>query len=145
MSDFVTFQLDGCGYATRIEEVREVVRLGALTRLPGMAPPLAGILDLRGVSLPVLDIRRTQSEEGDVLVLSSDGADYGFACDEVTAVLDASLLAPEESSTSPSALPGYVQQVLRGDGGAVFLVDLRAMAGDRALQLAREAVPAAAG
>ncbi|HVE97809.1 MAG TPA: chemotaxis protein CheW [Mycobacteriales bacterium] len=144
MTDYVTFRLDGCDYATRIADVREVVRLAELTRLPGMSAPLAGILDLRGTSLPVLDIRSREASPGDVLVLNVDGTDYGFACDRVTAVLDTGLLPPEEGgAASGGALPGYVEQVLRGPDGAVFLVDVKAMAGDRALQAARAALPEA--
>ena len=143
MSDYVTFRLDGCDYATRIEAVREVVRLEHLTRLPGMAEPVAGILDLRGTSLPVLDIRKTPSEEGDVLVLTVDGTDYGFACDQVSAVLDSALLPPEEGTAAAGgALPAYVDEVLRGPDGAVFLVDVRKMTGDAAVQAARAALPA---
>jgi len=145
MSDYVTFTLDGCDYATRIDRVREVVRLAALTRLPGMSAPLAGILDLRGHSLPVLDIRSGSSDTGDVLVLHTGGADVGFVCDRVTAVLEASLLASEDSGGGDAAtprpragiLPDYIEQVLRGPSGAVFLVDVEAMAGDLAMRAAQ--------
>ncbi len=139
MSDYVTFQLDGRSYATRIDEVREVVRLGELVRLPGMDHPLAGVLDLRGVSLPVLDIRDPPGGHGDVLVLSADGTDFGFVCDAVVAVVDTSALTPEESEIAQrGVLPQYVDTVLRGaDGNAVFLVDVRRMAGDDTAELVR--------
>jgi len=144
MSDFVTFTLDGCDYATRIDRVREVVRLADLTRLPGMTPPLAGLLDLRGQSLPVLDLRTEPSGVGDILVLELGGAGVGFACDRVTAVLESALLRPPEGGVdqeaSPSGvLPGYVEQVLRGPAGAVFLVDIEAMAREVAPTAARAA------
>lgn len=129
MSDYVTFRLDGRDFATRIELVREVVRLDVLVTLPGMTPPLAGVLDLRGVSLPVVDVRAVAGGPGDVLVLEGDGATYGFVCDAVSAVVGAEALVPEESNVR-DALPDYVEGVLRGAAGAVFLVDVRRMAGD---------------
>jgi chemotaxis signal transduction protein len=129
MSDYVTFRLDGRDFATRIELVREVVRLGALVTLPGMTAPLAGVLDLRGTSLPVVDIRAAGAGPGDVLVLHDDDATYGFVCDEVCAVVGVEALVPEESRVR-EALPEYVEAVLRGDAGPVFLVDVRRMAGD---------------
>lgn len=134
MSDYVTFRLDGRDYATRIGAVREVVRMAELVALPGMTAPLAGVLDLRGASLPVVDIRQERAgERGDVLVLTTDRAEYGFACDAVTAVVDSSELPAEASRVSESgAMPEYVEQVLRGSEGAVFLVDLARMAGDGA-------------
>ena len=128
MSDYVAFRLDGRDLATRIELVREVVRLSELVTLPGMTPPLAGVLDLRGLSLPVVDVRATPGGPGDVLVLEEDGAMYGFVCDAVSAVVGSETLAVEESRASES-MPEYVEAVLRGDAGPVFLVDVRRMSG----------------
>ena len=135
MSDYVTFRLGGRDFATRIELVREVVRLGELVTLPGMVPPLAGVLDLRGVSLPVVDVRAVPGGPGDVLVLHSDDASYGFVCDAVAAVVGAEALVPEDSRVG-DALPDYVEAVLRGDAGPVFLVDVRRMSGNVDLPVA---------
>lgn len=128
MSDYVTFQLDGRDFATRIELVREVVRLSELVTLPGMAAPLAGVLDLRGVSLPVVDVRAVPGGPGDVLVLAVDDRSYGFVCDAVSAVVGSETLVAEDTRARES-LPDYVEEVLRGTGGPVFLVDVRRMAG----------------
>lgn len=128
MSDYVTFRLDGRDFATRIELVREVVRLTSLVTLPGMSAPLAGVLDLRGISLPVVDVRSAAGGPGDVLVLEGDDGVYGFVCDAVSAVVGVDTLVPEESRVR-DALPEYVEAVLRGDAGPVFLVDVRQMAG----------------
>ncbi len=124
----VTFRLGQQEYATPLAEVREVVRLQGLADLPGMRPPLAGVLDLRGVSLPVVDVRAAPRPEGDVLVLQVDDGSYGFVCDSVAAVVGTETLVVEESRASES-LPAYVEAVLRGSAGPVFLVDVRAMAG----------------
>ena len=56
MSQLVTFVLGEREYATPLSVIREVVRLEGLADLPGMTPPLAGVLDLRGTALPVLDL-----------------------------------------------------------------------------------------
>lgn len=128
MSDYVTFKLDGRDLATRIELVREVVRLSELVTLPGMTAPLAGVLDLRGISLPVVDVRAVPGGAGDVLVLSDGDRDYGFVCDSVAAVVGAETLVVEDS-TARSSLPDYVEAVLRGTAGPVFLVDVRRMSG----------------
>jgi len=128
VSEYVTFRLDGRDYATRIELVREVVRMTSLVTLPGMSAPMAGVLDLRGASLPVVDVRSVPGSAGDVLVLDGDSGTYGFACDAVSAVVGTDLLVAEESRVRES-LPPYVEDVLRGDAGPVFLVDVRLMAG----------------
>jgi purine-binding chemotaxis protein CheW len=135
MSDYVTFSLGGRDFATRIELVREVVRLTELLTLPGMVPPLAGVLDLRGTSLPVVDVRTAPGTPGDVLVLSDGETTYGFVCDAVSAVVGSESLVPEEGRAR-DALPPYVEQVLRGSAGPVFLVDVRRLSGDVDLAVA---------
>jgi chemotaxis signal transduction protein len=127
MNGYITFRLAARELACRLNEVREVVRLAGLESLPGMTPPVSGVLELRGNPLPVIDLRLGSAEgsRGDVLVLA-DGADtVGVVVDQVTAVLDDDELAAS-SEDVPTGLPHYVVQVLRRDsGGPVLLVDLR--------------------
>lgn len=123
----VTFLLGTREYATPLSAIREVVRLEGLADLPGMTPPLAGVLDLRGTALPVLDLRRGDvADRGDVLVMES-GEDslIGVAVDRVRAVVDATELP--QAGGGGDELPSYVVEVLRGASGSVFLVDLPAM------------------
>ena len=129
----VTFALGRRDYATPLTAVREVVRLENLADLPGMAPPLAGVLDLRGTALPVLDLRvgATAESRGDVLVLErgqgeQDGS-VGVAVDRVTAVIGREELPPAGPGADEGVLPSYVVEVLRGKDGPVFLVDLERM------------------
>ena len=127
----ITFSLGRRDYATPLAAVREVVRLEGLADLPGMAPPLAGVLDLRGVALPVLDLRvgATADDRGDVLVLDRAGSEsgVGVAVDRVRAVVDRSELPSSGAGADEGVLPSYVVEVLRGRTGPVFLVDLEQM------------------
>jgi purine-binding chemotaxis protein CheW len=123
----VTFRLGEREYATPLVEVREVVRLQGLADLPGMRPPLAGVVDLRGTALPVLDLRPDRgAARGDVLVVQGEGEPVGVAVDRVRAVVDGGGLAPA-GGTDRDVLPDYVVEVLRGPDGVVFLVDLQRM------------------
>jgi purine-binding chemotaxis protein CheW len=134
VSEFVTFRLDGQRYATRIDMLREVVRLAALAELPGMRPPVVGVLDLRGTSLLVVDIRRNPTPGGgDVLVVGESEQEFGLACDRGTDVAGPDDLKPEAAQAdSGHALPAYVEGILRGPEGPVFLVDVRRMAAEYA-------------
>jgi chemotaxis signal transduction protein len=92
-----------------------------------MTPPLAGVLDLRGTALPVLDLRSAAARDGrgDVLVMEGDESPVGVAVDRVSAVVAEDELG--QGGAAGDELPSYVQQVLRGTSGPVFLVDLAAM------------------
>ncbi len=144
MSGLVTFQLGERDYATPLSAVREVVRLQGLADMPGMEPPLAGVLDLRGTALPVLDLRLDAGpdDRGDVLVLERgetvDGGTVGVAVDRVKAVVSRDELPPAGAATEDGVLPSYVVEVLRGATGPVFLVDL-----ERMVNAARKGVAAA--
>jgi len=145
----VTFRLGEREYATPLAEVREVVRLQGLADMPGMRPPLAGVLDLRGSALPVLDLRPgvDRGARGDVLVIdrgSSPAVDgdvassgqVGVAVDQVRAVVSTADL-PRAGAADRAVLPDYVVDVLRGERGVVLLVDLEAM-----VAAVRQPVPA---
>lgn len=123
----VTFVLGERQYATPLSAIREVVRLEGLADLPGMQPPLAGVLDLRGTSLPVLDLRITTDPDarGDVLVLEDEANPVGVAVDRVSAVVGEDELG--QGGAPGDELPSYVVRVLRNKTGPVFLVDLVAM------------------
>jgi chemotaxis signal transduction protein len=125
MNGYVLFRLGERRFVTKLDEVREIVRLSGLETLPGMRPPLAGVIVLRGAPLPVLDVRAAQqvgTDGGDVLVMDADGDAVGVAVDQVLAVLGADQLQSGEPPAK--ALPDYVVGVRRDAGGPLLLVDL---------------------
>jgi purine-binding chemotaxis protein CheW len=125
---YVMFRLGQRTFALRLDEVREIVRLEGLERLPGTRPPMAGVIVLRGNPLPVLDLRAsgTADDEGDVLVMDVVGDTVGVAVDQVLAVLSADDL-PESAEPAAKSLPSYVVGVRRNAGAPVLLVDLQRM------------------
>lgn len=60
MSDprkILTFEVCGERYGIRAGQVREVLRAVSVTRLPGAPDVVEGVIDLRGVVVPVIDLR----------------------------------------------------------------------------------------
>lgn len=134
MSGYVTFRMGGRELAGRLGEVREVVRATGIEPLAGARAPVTGLLVLRGLPLPIVDLRTAADAEdtGDVLVLAADESGVlGVAVDRVIAVLGPDDLVPLGSDEPrPSGLPPYVLEVRRDAAGrAVFVVAMRAMAG----------------
>jgi chemotaxis signal transduction protein len=126
---YVLFRLAEQTFATPLDEIREIVRLEGLERLPGSRPPLAGVIVLRGAPLPVLDVRGGAAEtpeadvRGDVLVMDVADDTAGVAVDQVVAVLAPDEL-PEAADAAPRSLPSYVVGVRRHAGQPVLLVDV---------------------
>ena len=125
---YVLFRLAEQTFATPLDQIREIVRLEGLERLPGSRPPLAGVIVLRGAPLPVLDVRASATDDaaavrGDVLVMDVAADIAGVAVDEVIAVLAPDEL-PEAADAAPRSLPPYVVGVRRHAGQPVLLVDV---------------------
>ncbi len=128
ITGYVMFRLGQRTFATALDEVREIVRLAGLERLPGVQAPLAGVIELRGAPLPVLDVRGPDApdDKGDVLVLDVEDDAVGVAVDQVLAVLPAEAL-PELTDRPAKVLPSYVIGVRSSKDGPVLLVDLQRM------------------
>jgi len=137
VSGYVTFLMGGRELAGRLAEVREVVRAVGIEPLTGARAPVTGLLTLRGVPLPVVDLRSAADPHdlGDVLVCIDEGASehevLGLAVDKVLAVLAEADLVPLDGDRPPQgSLPSYVREVRRNAAGLpVFVVSLRALAG----------------
>lgn len=141
---YVTFRLAGRVFAAPLDDVREIVRLTPPEPLPGMRPPLAGVVVLRGAPLPLFDLREAAGPagRGDVLVVQrTAGQPVGIAVDGAEAVL-----RPEElgdPTPAPEALPAYVVEVRPAPGGPLLLVDLQVLL-DTVAAGWREAAPVGA-
>jgi purine-binding chemotaxis protein CheW len=56
LRNVIVFALAGSRYAAELRWVREVITLGFVTEVPTSPPGLAGIFNLRGTIVPVLDL-----------------------------------------------------------------------------------------
>jgi chemotaxis signal transduction protein len=120
---YVLFAVGSTTFAVAVGEVREVIRAARLELLPGTAPYGRGLalVDVRGRSIPVVDLRESQDAPGDVL-LPVYRHHVGLVVDRVLAVRTPRDLGPEHDDV-PGALPSYARGVLRPvDGGAPVLL-----------------------
>ena len=56
VSQFLTFMLNGENYGINILNIREIIDLGRITQVPMMADYIAGVINLRGSVVPVVDL-----------------------------------------------------------------------------------------
>ena len=133
MSGYVTFVVDGRELASPLGEIREVVRATGIAPLTGARAPVTGVLELRGLPVPVVDLRgpADPGDRGDVLVLDTGDGVVGVAVDRVLAVLSGEDLVAVDAVVG-EAFPAYVTEIRQhadpSRPGPVLVVSLPAFA-----------------
>jgi purine-binding chemotaxis protein CheW len=116
--ELLGFMLSDEQYALDILEVKEIVRLHAITMVPRSPPWLKGIVTLRGVIVPIFDLRArlglAQIEHGpdSRIVVVYRGEEFaGLIVDRITQVMR----LPVEAIEPPPQTIGQVEaEYLRG-------------------------------
>ena len=121
---YVVFQVGTTAFSVSVVEVREIVRAARLELLPDSRASYGhgvALVDARGRSVPVVDLRSDRSRTGDVL-LPMWRHQVGLVVDRVLAVQTPRELVREHDDV-PAALPSYARGVLRPvEGGAPVLL-----------------------
>jgi chemotaxis signal transduction protein len=124
---YVVFLVAGTRFAVSVLEVLEVLRSAGLRVLPGSGHEIngraLGLVDARGHSVAVIDLRIDPEGPGDVLI-PVDAMHVGVVVDRVESVLDRESLRLEDGDVH--GLPAYARGVLRRpDGsGPVLLISM---------------------
>jgi purine-binding chemotaxis protein CheW len=106
---YLLFQLAGEKYGFPILQVREIISLESITRVPRTSECVLGVINLRGKVIPVMDLRTRfaieripATEETVIIVLQSELSDrmltIGAVVDDVQ---DVTLLRAEHVSAPP--------------------------------------------
>lgn len=115
---FCTFKLGGEWFGVEAGFVLEVLRTPGLSPIPLAPEPVAGLMNLRGQVLTVLNLRRRLGlpEQGPgkgamTVILKSKGEWIGLEVDGIGDVLDAESRFFEEP---PPTLTGRARDLIRG-------------------------------
>jgi len=129
-TDVVVFEIGPGRYAIPLADTVEFIRMPAIVPLPKAPAVIEGIFDLRGIVVPVLDIRRRfglsarAPRPADHLVVARSGMrQVALRADRVTGVvrLDAADIA--NPATIASRI-GYVTSVAKLADGLALIHDL---------------------
>ena len=117
-SQFCTFYVAGQLFGVRVEEVQEIIRDQATTRVPLAPPMVAGLINLRGQIVPIIDLRRClglgalhADAQLTHLVLTTDAGAVSLRVDEIGDVLDVEEGAFE---ATPDNLRGTARRLVSG-------------------------------
>jgi purine-binding chemotaxis protein CheW len=138
---FITFRVDGREYGVDIRCISEVKGWTETDSLPGMPYDTRGVLNLRGVVVPIYDIRArfgggaTEVDKTNVIIIVTIGErQVGMLADGVSDIIT---LSGGEVMPVPDVGDPLPQQVMAGlvtiEGRMVALLDLRQMFGEAGL------------
>jgi len=128
---FVAFVLDREEYGLPVESVREVLRVGEVTRVPQAPPHIRGVTNVRGSILPVVEIRTRiglppldPGPEARVVVLEVGERALGLLVDRVARVAKVRLgeIEPPPAEVV-TARTDYVVGVAKRPEGLLILLD----------------------
>ncbi|MFM5463933.1 chemotaxis protein CheV [Aeromonas simiae] len=118
-------------FAINVFKVREVVKVPPLTRLPGSRPNVSGIAHIRGVSVPVIDLRTSigmrpanDLRERNLIITEYNRSIQGFLVGQVDNIVNVSWthIQPPPSSTGRS---NYLTAIAKiEDKGVANLVEI---------------------
>jgi purine-binding chemotaxis protein CheW len=133
---YLSFSLDGERYAVSIEKVHEVLVYTHTTPLPGMDAFMKGIVNIRGVGIPVIDLRlmfgMQESPIGKdtaiiVMEIEHDGATavvgvFPDAVHEVVGLPESAIEPPPRFGSCPAT--DYIRGVGKNDDGFIVVLDI---------------------
>src|ERR1035438_1173502 len=133
-SQLVTFLLKDEEFGFDIMSVQEIIRLPKMAKVPRTPPFVDGVANLRGVVLPIIDMRtrfgmdRVEETDGTrVLVIDIDGVKTGLRVDrvkQVTRVLRSDIELPPPAIRGASS--NYLEGVVKLDKGQRIIMALNA-------------------
>ncbi len=134
--ELLTFALGGETYALDMTELREISRMREITELPRVPAFLLGVITLRGLVIPVLDLRRRMrlppvepSRETRILIVDQDGEPFGLVVDRVVRVERVDNPQIESAPLPSGVATDFVAGVARVEGELIVLLELAQVVG----------------
>jgi purine-binding chemotaxis protein CheW len=128
----VAFALDREEFAIPIAQIREIIRVGDITRIPQAPPHVRGVMNLRGRILPVVELRSRLglppaevTSRSRVLVADAQGRTLGLLVDAVTEVVkipERAIVPPPDDILAANA--NYITGVARLGSRLLILLEL---------------------
>lgn len=128
----IVFQLNKEEYGVEVEHIRSIERMLPITRVPKISPFIKGVINLRGVVIPIIDLRsrfklenKETTDETRIIIVMVNNIEVGLIVDEANDVVD----IPRKSIEPPPRVIGsipaeYVRGVAKNEKRLLILLHL---------------------
>jgi purine-binding chemotaxis protein CheW len=138
----IVFQLKEKEYAIPVEQVRSIEKIQHITRVPGTASYIKGVINLRGVVTPIVDLRnRFGLGEADyldhtrIIIAVLDELDVGLIVDAANDVID---ISKDSIEPPPEMVSGteaeYIKGVVKVGKRLLILLDLEKVLNEKIVE-----------
>ena len=132
-SRYSVFRLSDSYFALEISDIKEVLKLPAVTRLPKSDSHYAGVFNLRGKIItlidiqPLLNLKKTANDhQGMAIIVTYDHYHIAFKVDEVMDFFNIDeIIIQLPSRKTPSAIANYVLGYISKENfGDIYILDI---------------------
>ncbi len=141
-TQYVSFLIAGQRYCIDILDVKEVVRENEITRMPDSPSFVEGIMNLRGIVIPVISLARklglasdrpdTQNPQNTarsakLIIVSLDGVLIALSVDALDRVFsaDSAQIQPADQFTDSSLDRSLLSGIVKADETLTVILDIR--------------------
>ena len=136
-NEYVIFKLNNEHYGIEIKNVENIEKLIPITRVPYTEDFVEGVVNLRGVIIPVVDLRtrfgippRILDDESRIIIVNLAENKIGMIVDSSSEVLK---LDREDIDAAPAVRGSigtdFIREIGKNDGRIIMLIDLNKVLG----------------
>ena len=104
---YLSFNIDNDYYCLNIYSVIEIIRMPKISYIPDTEEYIKGVINLRGIAFPVMDLRlrfgyetQESNDRTCVIIVSNENYQFGLIVDSVSEVITIDNEKIQESNTS---------------------------------------------
>lgn len=132
MREFVTFRLNQEFYGINIQNVENIEKVLPITRIPYTLNYIKGVVNLRGIIVPVVDLRarfglekRENTDESRIIIVNLEDNKIGMLVDSSSEVLQ---ISEEDIDVAPNVKKEinneFIKNIGKKNGRIIMLIDL---------------------
>ncbi|MBM7560608.1 chemotaxis protein CheW [Fusibacter tunisiensis] len=132
IKEFVTFRLNEEYYGININNVENIEKVLPITRVPYTHDYVRGVINLRGIIVPVVDLRsrfnlepKENSEESRIIIVNLEDLKIGMLVDASSEVLQ---IETSEIDAAPNVKKDinneFIKNIGKKNGRIIMLIDL---------------------